>query len=67
MKIKELRSLSDDDLTAKEQQFKKELFDLNNQRQLGRVEKPATFRSLRRDIAKILTVLSERTNNGQQR
>jgi len=60
MKIKELNNLSEDDLMAKEKQFKKELFDLESHRQMGRVEKPASFRNLRRDIARILTVLSER-------
>ncbi len=63
MKIKEFKNLSEDELIAKEKQFKKELFDLSNQRQLGRVEKPANFRNLRRGIAKILTVLNERKNS----
>ena len=60
MKIKELSNLSEDELIAKEKQIKKDLFDLESQRQMGRVEKPASFRNLRRDIARILTVLSER-------
>ena len=60
MKIKELNNLSEDELIAKEKQIKKDLFDLESQRQMGRVEKPASFRNLRRDIARILTILSER-------
>ena len=60
MKIKDLKNLSDDELFSKEKQVKKDLFDLVNQSQLGRVEKPANFRNFRRDIARILTVLSER-------
>ena len=60
MKIKELSNLSEDDLIAKEKQLKKDLFDMESHRQMGRVEKPASFRNLRRDIARILTVLSER-------
>ena len=63
MKIKELHNLSDDELIAKEKQIKKDLFDLNNQRQLGRVEKPSNFRNFRRDIARILTVLNERKSS----
>ena len=60
MKIKDLTNLNEEELLAKEKQFKKDLFDLESQRQMGRVEKPATFRNLRRDIARILTVLNER-------
>ena len=66
MKIKELINLSEDDLVTKEKQLKKELFELESSRQMGRVEKPANFRNIRRDIARILTVLNERKNNGKQ-
>jgi large subunit ribosomal protein L29 len=60
MKIKDLINLSDEDLIAKEKQLKKDLFDLESHRQMGRVEKRAMFRNARRDIARILTVLSQR-------
>jgi len=60
MKIKELSNLTEDDLVIKEKQLKKELFDMESHRQMGRVEKPASFRNLRRDIARILTVLNQR-------
>jgi large subunit ribosomal protein L29 len=58
MKIKDISNLSEDDLIAKEKQLKKELFDMESHRQMGRVEKPASFRNIRRDIARILTVLN---------
>ncbi len=60
MKIKELSNLNEDELSSKEKQLKKDLFDMESHRQMGRVEKPASFRNLRRDIARILTVLNER-------
>ena len=66
MKIKELSELSEDDLITKEKQLKKDLFDLESHRQMGRVEKPASFRNLRRDIARILTLLNERKINGKK-
>ncbi|MBF0512067.1 MAG: 50S ribosomal protein L29 [Candidatus Omnitrophica bacterium] len=66
MKIKELSNLTDDELISKEKQFKKELFLLESSRQMGRVEKSANFRQLRRDIARILTVLNERKVNGKK-
>ena len=67
MKIKDFKSLSDEELVAKEKQIKKDLFDLNNQRQMGRIEKPSNVRNFRRDIARILTVLNERKNNGNKK
>ena len=60
MDIKELRNLSDEELLKKERDLKKELFELNYERQMGRVEKPAQFGAIRRTIARILTLLNER-------
>ena len=66
MKHKDLKEFSDQELADKEIQLKKELFELNGQRQVGRVEKPASFRNTKKDIARILTVLSERKNHGKK-
>ena len=66
MKTKDLRNLSDDELLSKEKQIKKDIFDMNNQAQSGRVEKPSSFRNFRRDIARILTVLNERKSNASK-
>ena len=66
MKIKELRDISSTELQQKEKNFKKELFDLNYQRKIGSLEKTARFRLLKRDIARILTILKEReTTDGK--
>ena len=59
MKINELRSLSAEDLIQKEKIFRKELFELNQQRYSGRVDKPARFRQVRKTIARIQTLLRE--------
>ncbi|MDE2027497.1 MAG: 50S ribosomal protein L29 [Candidatus Omnitrophica bacterium] len=66
MKMKDLTNLTEDDLITKEKQLKKELFDIESHRQMGRVEKPASSRNIRRDIARILTVLNERKSNGKK-
>lgn len=66
MKVKDLKEFTNEELAEKEKQIKKELFELNSQRQIGRVEKPASFGNLKRDIARILTVLSERKSNGKK-
>ena len=60
MKMKDLENLGPEELSTKEKQLKKDLFDMESHRQMGRVEKPASFRNLRRDIARILTVINER-------
>ena len=60
MKPRELRELSSEELIQKEKAFKKELYDLNFQRKMGNVEKPNRFRMLKRDIARIFTILRER-------
>ena len=65
MKTKQLREMANEELAQKEKDLKKELFDLNYQRKAtGRVEKPGRFRMIRRDIARILTLLTERENDG---
>ncbi len=68
MKTKELKSLSSEELVQKEKQFKEQLFEMNYQRQMGRVEKPAMFRSIKRNIARVLTILNERErqDNGKK-
>lgn len=60
MKVKELKDLSSDELIQKEKEYKKELFNLNFQRKNGNVEKPSQFKLLKKDIARILTILKER-------
>ena len=60
MKTKDIRGLTSEDLMQKEQALKKELAELKYQRKIGRVEKPSQFRLLKRDIARILTILRER-------
>lgn len=60
MKPGKLRELSSEELVQKEKVFKKELFDLNFQRKMGNVEKPNRFRMVKRDIARIFTILRER-------
>jgi large subunit ribosomal protein L29 len=60
MKVKELRDLSDQDIIQKKNELKQQLYNLNYDRRMGRVEKPHMFRIIKRDIAKIETILNER-------
>ena len=66
MKIKDIRLLSDDDLVQKEKALIKELADLNYLRAVGQVEKPHKFQQIRKDVARILTVINERRNDGNK-
>ncbi|MFH1888841.1 MAG: 50S ribosomal protein L29 [Candidatus Omnitrophota bacterium] len=59
MKTKDLRNLSKEELLQKEKALKEELFKLNMQRYGGRVDKPHMFSLLRKDIARIETILHE--------
>ena len=59
-KLKVLKDLSFQELEQKEKTLKKELFDLNYQRKTGAVEKPSRFKQIRKEIARILTILKER-------
>ena len=58
--LKKLKELSSNELEQKEKVLKKDLFDLNFQRKIGAVEKPARFKQIRREIAQVLTLLKER-------
>ena len=65
MKIKDIQNLNVEELVTKEKELKKEIFQLNAQRQLGKIEKPAKINHMKKDVARILTVLNERKQNGK--
>lgn len=58
MKIQELRALSLEELAQKEKSLKDDLAKLNLQRYGGRVEKPHMFSLVKKDIARIKTILN---------
>ena len=61
MKTKELQVLSVDELNQKERNLRKELSTLNYQQKMGGVQKPSQFHLIRRDIARILTIVNQKT------
>ena len=61
MKAKDLRSLSVEELSKKEVEFKDDLFKLRFKHGIRRLENPSKLNQLRKDIARIQTILSERT------
>ena len=60
MKTKELRALSVDDLVKKEQDVREDLFKLRFQHSIRRLENTAKLAVLKKDIARIQTVLTEK-------
>lgn len=60
MKINELRKLSNGDLNSKISEFKKELLDLRFKQATGSLEKPSKIHELRKDIARMKTIIRER-------
>lgn len=59
MKAKDIRSLTTDQILEKEKQYKEELFNLRFQQATGQLENTARLRQVRKNIARIKTVLSE--------
>ena len=60
MKAMEIRELTSDDLRARVQDLDDQLFRLRIQKSMGQLEAPAKVVTLRRDLARIKTVLRER-------
>jgi large subunit ribosomal protein L29 len=61
MKVKELREQNADELLTREKNLKKEIFELRQQKSSsGKAEKPSRFNMVRKEIARIQTILNER-------
>ena len=60
MRAKELRNLTKEELNSKKLSLKEEQFKLQFQRKQGRVERPHRFKEIRRDLARIETILNQR-------
>ena len=60
MKMEELRKLSTEELNNKINQNKEELFNLRFQQATGNLEKPVRLRELRKQVAKMKTIIRER-------
>jgi large subunit ribosomal protein L29 len=60
LKARELRDMTDDELQVKLEERRQELFNLRFQSATGALENPARLRLAKREIARILTVRSER-------
>ncbi|MDN5293882.1 MAG: large subunit ribosomal protein [Eubacteriales bacterium] len=60
MKADKIRELSTEELRKKEHDLKDELFKLRFQAATGHLENPMRIREIKRDIARVKTILRER-------
>ena len=60
LKPVELRDSTVDELLQKEKDLAEQLFALRLQKVTGQLEKPARVREVRRDLARVMTVLREK-------
>jgi large subunit ribosomal protein L29 len=61
MKVTELRDKSEAELQTREKELSEQLFKLRFQRATGRIENPMKIRQVKREIARIKTLLGERS------
>jgi large subunit ribosomal protein L29 len=65
--MKEIIELSTDELLTKRRDLRQESLHLRLQQQSGQLEQPSRLRLLRRDVARIETVLSQRGKETQKK
>ena len=59
MKAEDIRELSDDERKRKVADLKEELFNLRFQNAIGQLENPQKIKQIKRDIARMKTIISE--------
>ena len=65
MKAAEVRDMTDLELDNKLADLKKELFALRFQHAVNQLENPLRLKAVKKDIARVKTILRERTRDGQ--
>ncbi len=60
MRPQDIREMSDEEIRAKIDELYRELFNLRFQKAIGQVKNTARFKEVRRDIARLKTILRER-------
>ena len=64
MKVGEIRELSIDELQSRERDLDDQLFRLRIQKSMGQLEAPRKVRDIRKDLARIKTILREKATAG---
>lgn len=66
MKASQIREMTPEELEQKYRELREEHFNLRFQAASGQIEKPHLLRSVRRDIARVLTVMRQRKGTAEQ-
>ena len=61
MKVNEIRDLGLDELQARKRELDDQIFRMRIQKSMGQLEAPLQIRGLRRDLARVKTVLTQKT------
>jgi large subunit ribosomal protein L29 len=61
MTLDEIRELTPTELSSRKKEIRQEIFHLRLQQQAGQLEKPHLLRTLRREVARLETVLNTKT------
>ena len=67
MKTSDIRKMSVEDINKKIVEIKTELFELRMKQATGTLEKPHMINALRKDVARLKTVLTEKENDGSEK
>ena len=62
---KDLREMSADELNAKLKELKEELFNLRFQHAINQLDNPHRIADVKKDIARVMTVISEKNADAQ--
>ena len=66
MKASQFRDQTVEELHERERELSEQLFALRLQKVTGQLEKPARVREVRRDLARVMTVLREKRGQVEQ-
>jgi len=62
--LRELRELSPEELARRELELREELFVLMMRRGASRIENPKRLGVIRKDVARIMTIIGEKNKSG---
>lgn len=66
LKPEQIREMAEEELHQKVDALRKELFELKSQVSFGRIEKPHRISLAKKDLARVLTIINERTKQGKK-
>ena len=66
MDLNKIRKMTDQERTAELEKMQQELFNLRSQHVTGQLENPVRMREVKRDIARVKTIIREKELEGPQ-